>query len=415
MILRFLKLTFGFFVCVAALAFFDLLPKIDLLKVNHYEDFVPSPHLTARPAQITAKPPPPKEPEMTQESLSSEERESALAEFFRLKDRSKEAEVAASEEVPLSVHEAEPEVSYAAEEDPLPEQAPSQETATLFPPFEPPPLKPKCSYVFMPQLVTIRHVEGINDQDSNFPLATNYSSLTIQLSPSYCLGAFLPMFDLRGHRFDSTSYAANVGFVGRFIPKSDDNLCKILGFNVYYDYRQSCIGYFQQAGAGLEVLGSRWDVRGNVYVPFGPKQVSRSCVFDDYIGDFFFEEEIVESVSYAFNAEVGYYLYYGEEFSLYLAGGPYYIAGRKCTDKTRGGELRIRPQYRDYLSLDFSVQYDSLFKTVWQGEITLNLPLYTLKNQNLRPCQFTDWQIYQPVVRFETMPVTMKRCFHSNF
>ncbi len=267
----------------------------------------------------------------------------------------------------------------------------------------------------VPKLITVRHIEGINDQETCVPLATNYSTLTMFLAPDYSPGEFLPGFDLRGHRFDHGSYAANLGFVGRFIPDFCSDFCNILGFNMYYDYRQACLGYFQQAGFGLEILGNRWDLRGNLYVPFGSKNHHKQCIFDDYIGDYFLIQDIYESVSYSFNAEIGYYLMRSRDFFLYVAGGPYYISGRKCVDKTRGGEVRFRPQYKDYIALDFSYRYDSLFESVWQAEISIQLPLYKLKNQNLRPCCLSDWQIYQPVQRFEVMPVGMRHCWQSNF
>jgi hypothetical protein len=279
---------------------------------------------------------------------------------------------------------------------------------------EPPPKKSFNPYP-VPKLLSVRHIEGINNQNEPVALATNYTTALMILAPDYRPGAFLPMADLRGHRFDDTTYAANAGFVGRFIPSSSSAFGDILGFNAFYDYRQGGVGYFQQLGLGLEVLGRRWEFRGNAYVPFGAKRRVRQCVFDDYEGDFFFIQDVIESVSYAFNAEVGYYLVNGSDFSLYLAAGPYYIAGDEFTDKKRGGEARIRPQYRDFLALDLSVRYDSIFKTIWQGEIAVNLPLYAIKNQNLRPSGLRDRQIYQPVQRFEVMPVTTRCCYQSNF
>jgi hypothetical protein len=264
-------------------------------------------------------------------------------------------------------------------------------------------------------MLTVRHIESINHLNSCLPLATNYSTLEILLASDYRPGALMPMIDLRGHRFDSTFYSANVGVGGRFVPDGCDCYCKILGFNAFYDWRQGCLGYFEQLGVGLEVLGKRWDIRGNVYVPFGPKKHHRRCLFNGYEDDFFYQEDIFEAVSYAFNAEVGVYLYYGCDFSLYLAGGPYYIAGRQCVDKTRGGEIRLKPQYQDFLALDFSYRYDSLFHSIWQAEIAVYVPLYILKNQNCRPCGLRDWQIYQPIERFEVMPIGYRRCITTNF
>lgn len=260
----------------------------------------------------------------------------------------------------------------------------------------------------LPKRIALRHIEG----NQGFHYGTNYSTLEILFAPDYRLGHTLAMIDLRGHRFDNNTYAANVGLVARYIPKS---FCELLGANVYYDFRQGKIGNFQQIGVGIEILGKRWDFRANGYIPISTKKRVRKCLFDDYTDGFFMMDRRTESISYGYNAEIGCLAVRTDTFLLYLAGGPYYITGRKCHEKTRGGEVRMRPQYKDYVALDLRLSHDPVFETVFQAQIIVSIPLYQITGQNKNHCGITDRQIYQPVERFEVMPIGKCRCVQANF
>jgi len=279
------------------------------------------------------------------------------------------------------------------------------------PPFNP---YPDRKHYPIPQRMTLSHMEGNNYANC---FATNYTKLMLLFSGEYVPGQFLPQIDLRGDRFDDTTYSASGGLVVRYIPKKDGPVNKILGFNAYYDYRQGNIGFFNQIGGGIEILSKRWDFRANVYVPVGGKRKMKQCVFDDFEGGFWAIENKLESVSYAFNAEVGWLMINSQYLLLYLAGGPYYIAGRNCHDKTRGGEFRIQPQYKDYIALNAMISHDPLFNTVYQFEVILHLPLYLLskKIDKKETCGLTPRQIYQPVIRYDTMPISRCNCWMFNW
>ncbi len=269
---------------------------------------------------------------------------------------------------------------------------------------------------FWPKKISVQHTWGDQEQKC-IPFATNYTTLELLFAPKYHLGHMMPLLDLRGHRFDNNTYAANAGIGGRYIPNpASDKFCEILGFNAYYDYRQGCIGYFNQLGAGIEILGSRWDLRANAYVPFGKKRHLDTYVYDDYEGDYYATLNQIESISYSFNGELGCLLIkdWGD-FSLYAAAGPYFIARAICNDGVVGAEARLRPQYKDYLALDMSWRYDQLFDTIWQVEVIFTLPLYQISNQNKHPCQISDRQIYQPIQRFEVMPLSKRNCWYTNY
>ena len=186
-----------------------------------------------------------------------------------------------------------------------------------------------------PKRITARHVWGYQEKTC-IPFATNFTTLDLFIAPDYRPGHLLPFLDLQGHRFDNNTYAANGGVGARFIPSGHSGLCEMLGFNAYYDYRQGNIGYYQQIGAGVEVLGRRWDFRGNVYVPFGNKRHMHACVFNNYVGNYYAIRRDIESVSYSFNGEIGYLAVNGKNFSFYLAVGPYFLVGADAVKAQRG-------------------------------------------------------------------------------
>lgn len=264
-----------------------------------------------------------------------------------------------------------------------------------------------CSYP-LPKRIDLTHIEG---WEAGINYGTNYSSLAILFAPDYRIGHTLPLVDLRAHRFDNNTYAASLGVIARYLPES---FCELLGANIYYDYRQGSIGHFHQMGVGVEILSKRWDFRANAYIPF-TTEFKCQCHFDDYQGGFFIKERKTETVSYGYNAEVGYLAVRTHTFLLYLAAGPYYMTGRHCHEKTRGVKARIRPQYKDYLALDLSMTHDPVYETVYQAKVIISLPLYQITGQNKNHCGVTDRQIYQPVERFEVMPVGKCQCWKTNF
>ena len=342
---------------------------------------------------------------------------------FESSERPAESNHAGEVEIPQTAKEAEPKVpnlDAAIPEENLSKQEPPTKFSKAVVPCHGPECAPPDVASGPSSLgvkrVEVRHIVG---NENHVIYSTNYTTFAALFGPDYTPGKFLPMLDLRAHRFDDTTYAANAGFVGRYIPQVPTTFCEILGFNLYYDYRQGSIGYYQEVGLGLEVLGSRWDFRGNAYVPFGAKKSVNVCVFDDYIGDYVITHSTKEAISYAFDAEIGYlsFLLIGDtKLLLYTAVGPYYIAGRCCHASTQGIRARIRPQYKDFIAFEMSVNYDSLFETIWQGQVIISLPLYQIgRSTNKGPCNLSNRQIYQPVNRFEVMPLGRSDCWDSNF
>jgi hypothetical protein len=81
-------------------------------------------------------------------------------------------------------------------------------------------------------------------------------------------GTTLLFGSLRGRLDDNENREGNFGLGLRHMLPSDWNL----GVYGYYDHRRSGFDhYFNQATLGFEALGRDWDVRANVYVPFGER------------------------------------------------------------------------------------------------------------------------------------------------
>ena len=264
---------------------------------------------------------------------------------------------------------------------------------------------------FLPKRITISHVVGTGQ---GIGFGTDYSTVDVLFASIYRPGRFVPMIDLRGHRFDDNTYAANVGLIVRYIPEPN-TFCQMLGFNMYYDYRQGVKGHYNQLGLGIEALGKRVDFRGNAYLPISKMKHVTNCTFDQYIGDYYIHYRSEESVAYGFNAEVGYLIVRSDRFLLYSAAGPYYLS-KKNNMNTQGWEFRLRPQYKDYLAVDLELSYDPLFNWIFQGRFILSLPLYQIAcKKNEAPCGLTNRQIYQPIERFEIIPLRRRCCVDSNF
>lgn len=280
-------------------------------------------------------------------------------------------------------------------------------------PPEPPPASDSAEGVsnLIPKRVTVSHVEGTKDA---FEYGSNDTTLAFMFAPNYRRNTILPFVDIRGHRFDNNLYAANFGIGARYL--SDATMCEVLGFNAYYDYRQGNLGQFNQIGFGAEMLGRYLEFRVNAYVPVGRQKIKQECQYN-YAGGYTVNRIQCELVSYGFNGEIGAYVYQDDYFFLYPAVGIYYYTGNCIQHTKRGVEARLRPQYKDIVALDLSVRHDSVFNTVYQAALIFYLPLYQLnaKRIDTPQCHITRRQMYQPVERFDTIPLAECDCWQTNY
>ncbi len=86
------------------------------------------------------------------------------------------------------------------------------------------------------------------------------------LAPILWRGGNLWFADLRGATSSAATQEYNLGFGLRHLVTRRG----VLGAYAYYDHRRAYGHFFDQATVGMEWLGRRFDLRANVYLPFGP-------------------------------------------------------------------------------------------------------------------------------------------------
>ncbi|MBI2742333.1 MAG: inverse autotransporter beta domain-containing protein [Chlamydiales bacterium] len=249
-----------------------------------------------------------------------------------------------------------------------------------------------------------RHIEG-----KGIGYKKGYTTIEGFFARDPAKGCITPFLDLRGHVFNDGRLASNAGLGIRSLLG-----CRVYGVNAYYDYRKTRRQHYNQVGAGLETLGTRWDFRANGYLPVGDK---KSRQFDLGFEEFSGHEAIISrKFEFAFkeaNAEIGWHFWKSKNFDLSLAAGPYYISGAFGTHSW-GGKARLLGQITDYVTLEISDSYDRVFHNIFQGEIGIRIPFgprSTVKrtgkscfNRSSFPVKITQ-RMMDPVVRQEIIPV----------
>ncbi len=242
---------------------------------------------------------------------------------------------------------------------------------------------------------------------------SGYSTLGVLTAPEYTGLAVLPFLDTRAHLLNNNRWAANVGLGGRYLSKSHP---LIVGLNAFYDYREGTYGPFNQVGAGIELIGKRLSFYGNGFTHIGKNRRKQTCVFDDYIGDYFAINRKTESSFSGFDAALSWMALEKGDFRIFATGGPYFLTG-KPQSNIWGGQVSLMSQYNDYVSISVSVSHDPFFGTFIQGGLVFSLPLYTFTSLKDKegPGGQTNRQIYQPVQRREIIPTKHDNCWDSNF
>lgn len=268
----------------------------------------------------------------------------------------------------------------------------------------------KSSATFLLKNVSASSVQGTK---KNVIYGTNYSTIALRLGNHLKENShLLSLLDLRGHVFNNGEWALNGGYIGRYFPKSSSLL---FGWNAYYDGRNGRRKFYNGLGLGMEVLGEHWDFRANGYFPIGEKEGVDKDLFL-YPGGWEAERRNREFAATGGNAELGY-KFLSKHSYLYIGIGPYYFKGKSDMHAT-GGILRIRPQYKNILSLGLSASYDNLVKYNLQAELTLSLPLYSCdswKKSTKNSPSFSNCSLYQPVQRFDVMQLMQRESWQFNW
>jgi trimeric autotransporter adhesin len=221
--------------------------------------------------------------------------------------------------------------------------------------------------------LAVRHVQG-----AGVGYTRSYSTVEGFIAiPPVCYQHFCPFIDLRGHIFNDGRMAANAGIGLRYVNPIT------WGGNVYYDYRRTKRYHYNQAGAGLEAIGSFWSCSLNGYWPFGRK---KSHIFDLTLGSpnfLFFQGNqlfigaFTAKQEFAFkglDASVVFCCYQKGLFSLDVGAGPYFFHGYK-KKYAAGGLARLTARFSDYFALRLVGSYDNLFHDRIQGEAVFSIPL----------------------------------------
>jgi hypothetical protein len=210
---------------------------------------------------------------------------------------------------------------------------------------------------------------------------------------------FQPFLDFRGHYSSDCFAASNWGAGVRFFDNIND---MTWGFNIYYDRRGTCLGHFNQVGAGLEFLGRCNELRVNTYFPTNSRHTKKFFSSKDSFDHFF----VTEYAQRGFDLEFGRNLTGIPQCHITLWGGigTYYFKDVKGHKHRWGQKVRAALYWGSLLNFQANVMHDNLQNMFFQGVVELSIP-FDLK-------RFLDECIrlsYPKVIRND-MVVLRKRC-----
>lgn len=251
-----------------------------------------------------------------------------------------------------------------------------------------------------------KHIEG-----KGVGYHHGYTSLQAFFAPAYWVqGPFMPLLDFRVHIFNNGLPAANAGIGLRYLSK------RTWGVNAFYDFRETDRKNYSQIGVGLESLGKVWDFRINGYLPIFEKTTSLyNTHFSHFSGHSMILSNRQQFAFKSLQAEIGTHAIKVRHRPAYLAMGPYYLAGHGKA--TWGGKGRFGFTFFDYMGVEASASYDSLFQWIGQGQISLTIPFGPKKSKPLRwssSCP-TEKQIArqacQRIDRNEIIPIDTRKVY----
>lgn len=248
-----------------------------------------------------------------------------------------------------------------------------------------------------PCRIRVRHIES-----GGVGYNTGYTTLEAFLSGDPNSWKITPFFDGRAHLFDNGTWAANGGLGLRSQLGN-----RIYGINTYYDYRGTKHLNYNQAGIGLESLGTLVDARINGYFPFGKKISSPyDTKFGYFSGHDLILSQRVEVAMKGVDAEAGFHVGNCDSWMFYAALGPYYFRGPDGPNAW-GGKVRASVSYRDWVAFEAIETYDNVFHNHVQGQIAFSIPLGR-KDKERRADSLYCRKI-QPIARNEIIVLDHKR------
>lgn len=187
----------------------------------------------------------------------------------------------------------------------------------------------------------------------------------------------------------------------------------ILGINGFYDKDEISGASFEQWGAGAELLGPVWDLRGNWYNPFGTNDtllgtaaVANSATF---VGNSlqFDQVRTLASAFQGFDAEAGALLpgEFADRYQVRGFGGGYWYDGGGSADIS-GWKARLEARPFEVLELGLQVSDDNFFNTNVTFNAAIHFGGYRRGTSDTRRSTFD--RITQRVKRNQTMVTAVR-------
>jgi hypothetical protein len=240
----------------------------------------------------------------------------------------------------------------------------------------------------------------------------NYASIGLFYSPLPYWYDVHPFVDLSAYRMSNNLWAASAGAGVRIWC---DNRCAAIGFNGFYDFRESNLGDFHQAGFGFEYLSPTWVFTLNGYIPFKNKFVGPSETFDEFTDDSIFVCTPSTTSLKGGDFEFGRNFGCNDLFLFYAGIGSYYY--HKNSGNTYGLKLRGSLQTSRYFSLEGIAVYDKSCHALFQLTASLYIPFDILCGffcGCAPPCDCDDFMM-QRVNRNDMILLENRCCWTGNF
>lgn len=217
-----------------------------------------------------------------------------------------------------------------------------------------------------------------------------------------CMESWHPFFDVRAHIFNNGRPAANLGFGLRYVP----DFPVVLGINGFFDYTNTKHTTFEQAGFGVEALGTKWALRANGYLPLFSKNNLYSLDFYKFQGHHAIFRANHEISFKGFDVGLSRILIQGKNCDLSSTLGGYMFFA-DYDSKASGGLVKLKTNLTPFWSLESQFSYDSYFKAILQAQAAVNIPFGKRAKTGRRkklPCRqevALARRIVEPVDRFE--------------
>ena len=227
------------------------------------------------------------------------------------------------------------------------------------------------------------------------------------------MGNWYPFFDVRAHLFNEGRPAANLGFGLRYSP---DSVQAIFGINGFFDFKSTSHSTFEQAGAGIEILGTKWEMRANGYLPIFSKNNLYNLDFYQFHNHHAIFRASHEIAFKGYDLSLTRDLFQKKKWDLSTTLDGYMFFADYNT-KAAGGLIKFKSTLFNFFSLETQASYDSYFKTILQIQASVAVSFgkqITVNKNNLpnRQKLALARRLAEEVDRFE-MIVTTKHPINS--